>query len=334
MNYSVIIPHYNIPSLLKRCIDSIPIRNDVEIIIVDDKSDDCHKPQLHDIAESRPNIKLIELTENRGGGHARNKGLEATTGKWVLFADSDDYFNYCIRDIMDEYINCDADIIFFKLTTSNCYTYEFSPRSTLETNKYVDALIENKSDAVDNIRYLHGVPYAKLIRRRLVNNHNIKFDNTRMADDTTFAYLTGYHATNIKGDKRTVYNVTVRDGSVSRQKSLRHRFDIIDVLGRGTIFSRSNGKCYFENYLAANLYLFIRERDYADYNTAIGNLEKMGLEQRCTENIIINEMGKYSLKSILSCALFMPSLRLRLKSLCSLFTNALPYHVKKKLHKI
>ena len=39
-NYSIIIPHRNIPQLLQRCIDSIPSRDDLQIIIVDDNSDD------------------------------------------------------------------------------------------------------------------------------------------------------------------------------------------------------------------------------------------------------------------------------------------------------
>lgn len=37
--YSIIIPHYNIPELLQRCLDSIPERDDVQVIVVDDNSD-------------------------------------------------------------------------------------------------------------------------------------------------------------------------------------------------------------------------------------------------------------------------------------------------------
>ena len=39
INYSIIIPHKNIPQLLQRCLDSIPIRDDVQVIVVDDNSD-------------------------------------------------------------------------------------------------------------------------------------------------------------------------------------------------------------------------------------------------------------------------------------------------------
>ena len=39
INYSIIIPHRNIPLLLRRCLDSIPRRMDIQIIVVDDNSD-------------------------------------------------------------------------------------------------------------------------------------------------------------------------------------------------------------------------------------------------------------------------------------------------------
>ena len=39
INYSVIIPHKNIPKLLQRCLDSIPVRDDLQVIVVDDNSD-------------------------------------------------------------------------------------------------------------------------------------------------------------------------------------------------------------------------------------------------------------------------------------------------------
>lgn len=318
---------------MKRCIDSIPDREDIEIIVIDDRSDECHKPALRAIAESRQNIRLIELAENRGGGYARNEGLKVASGKWVLFADSDDYFNYCIRDVLDEYLNSEHDIIFFKVTTSDCYTYEFSPRSTLETNKYIDAFIKSSTNSNDNLRYLHGVPYAKLIRRNLIEDNKIRFDCTRMADDTTFAYLAGHYAKNITADPKAIYCVTMRNGSVSQQRTIRQQLDIIDVLGRSVLFMRKIGKPFFENYLGANLYVFIRNKDYENYAKALMNLEKLGLDKSTAEDILITEMGKYSIKSISFCAMFMPSMKMKAKSLSRIFTHAVPYHIKKKLHK-
>ena len=112
-NYSIIIPHKNIPKLLQRCLDSIPRREDVQIIIVDDNSDPDivnfeQFPGLND-----PFIEVVFTKDGKGAGYARNVGLTKAAGKWLLFADADDFFNYCINDILDEYVDSDADIIYF-----------------------------------------------------------------------------------------------------------------------------------------------------------------------------------------------------------------------------
>ena len=56
-NYSFIIPHKNCPDLLQRCVDSIPERDDVQVIVVDDNSDNEKKPAL----KERKNLQVIPL---------------------------------------------------------------------------------------------------------------------------------------------------------------------------------------------------------------------------------------------------------------------------------
>lgn len=67
-NYSIIIPHKDIPELLQRCLNSIPQREDIEVIIIDDGSKAV--PVL-----TREDAELVALSENGGAGHARNIGL-------------------------------------------------------------------------------------------------------------------------------------------------------------------------------------------------------------------------------------------------------------------
>ena len=73
MNYSIIIPHKNTPDLLKRCINSIPVRKDLEIIIVDDNSsekfvDFDNFPGLH-----RENTTVIFNKEGKGAGNEHQR---------------------------------------------------------------------------------------------------------------------------------------------------------------------------------------------------------------------------------------------------------------------
>ena len=82
-NYSFIIPHKNCPDLLQRCVDSIPERDDVQVIVVDDNSDDGKKPSLKN--HKNLQVILLDATQSKGAGRARNVGLEHAEGKWLLF---------------------------------------------------------------------------------------------------------------------------------------------------------------------------------------------------------------------------------------------------------
>lgn len=90
---SVIIPVYNVPSpVIDRCIKSICMQSysDLEIILVDDGSDEQYLNYLDALASDDSRIKLIRQS-NQGVSAARNTGLRCAAGEWVLFVDADDW---------------------------------------------------------------------------------------------------------------------------------------------------------------------------------------------------------------------------------------------------
>lgn len=88
---SVIIPVYNREDHLKLCLENLSVQdisaNQYEIIVVDDHSSD----QSASVASTFPNVTLVTLTgdDDRGPSHARNRGLNVSTGEIVIFIDSD-----------------------------------------------------------------------------------------------------------------------------------------------------------------------------------------------------------------------------------------------------
>ena len=85
INYTVIIPHYNIPDLLRRCLKSIPCREDVQVVVVDDRSSDENLIILKEMERGFSNVQFVYLEKNQGGGNARNVGLQYAIGTYVFF---------------------------------------------------------------------------------------------------------------------------------------------------------------------------------------------------------------------------------------------------------
>lgn len=89
---SIVIPVYNVEKYLHECIESILSQSytDFEIILVDDGSTDS-SGEICDSYANNPKVKVIHK-QNAGLGLARNTGMEAASGKYVTFIDSDDYW--------------------------------------------------------------------------------------------------------------------------------------------------------------------------------------------------------------------------------------------------
>ena len=92
MRLTVVVPVYNVETTLVRCLDSILSQNveDLELILVNDGSTDTSAEIAAGYAERYPCVALISQT-NAGLSAARNTGIDAATGDFVTFVDSDDY---------------------------------------------------------------------------------------------------------------------------------------------------------------------------------------------------------------------------------------------------
>ena len=94
MYFSIIVPVYNVEKYLRECIDSILCQTftDFELILVDDGSKDESGKICDEYAEKDNRIKVIHK-ENGGQSTARNCGVKESSGKYIVFLDSDDFIS-------------------------------------------------------------------------------------------------------------------------------------------------------------------------------------------------------------------------------------------------
>lgn len=109
---SVIIPVYNTEEFIDICLNSLYDQSykNLEIIIINDGSNEACTQHLKQSAERDDRIKLLSLKENKGVGYARNLGVKNATGDYIYFLDSDDYIPSETLSLLVKYID-DNDII-------------------------------------------------------------------------------------------------------------------------------------------------------------------------------------------------------------------------------
>lgn len=219
MDISIIVPHKNSTALLERLLLSIPDTKKTEIIIVDDQSEKEEKEKLKSFI-SKYKIKFYE-NEGRYAGGARNTGLKYATGKWIMFADADDYFTIDVRCLIEQYLNSDYDIVFFNVISKYSATGEDAYRAA-----HVQSLIQKASSKndLDVLRCCYTAPWGKMIKRQLVQENDIRFDEVIAGNDMMFSVLCGIKAKSIGYEKNPIYCVTVTWGSITTTLT-RDRFD-------------------------------------------------------------------------------------------------------------
>ena len=222
---------------------SIPVSEDIQVIVVDDNSTDADTyleryPEL-----SRPYLEFIRTKTGGGAGYARNVGLEHAKGKWILFADADDFYVDDMYDIICSYLDSEADVIYFKNKAVLSDNTSIKADRSSYVNKNIDQYLTDSDEWP--MRAKMYAPWGKMIRRNLIVKNDIRFDETTYNNDVYFSLLTGYYSKIIEVVTRVLYVVTCRPDSLSadfcsKPGELKQR---TEVTFRCDKFMLQNGVC-------------------------------------------------------------------------------------------
>ena len=211
--FSIIIPHKDIPDLLMLCLRSIPVSEDIQVIVADDNSvgADTYLERYSEL--SRPYLEFVRTTKGGGAGYARNVGLEHAKGKWILFADADDFFVDDMSEIIYSLVDSEADVIYFKNKAVLSDNISIRANRSSYVNRRIDQYLVNGDEWP--IRAKMYVPWGKMIKRSLIVKNNIRFDELMYSNDVYFSLLTGYYSKKIEVVTRVLYVVTARSNSLA-----------------------------------------------------------------------------------------------------------------------
>ena len=239
IKYSIIIPHKNCPELLSRCLKSIPYTDEIEVIVVDDNSNDL--AELKCLQDSCPdNVRIVYTKEGKGAGYARNVGLSHAKGTWVIFADADDYFTEDAFSIFDSYADSNNGIVYFPHKSVYSETLEACERYSIRNSLILRYDCQKNERNKRELKYHDVVPWAKMFKRSVITDNLIKFDEVPASNDVMFVVKAALRSENIAVSKIPCYVLTYRKGSITRVVNKNNNFSRFKVSLRYNRFLEEN----------------------------------------------------------------------------------------------
>ena len=188
---SVVVPVYNAVSYLSEMLVSLSaqtLRN-IEIICVDDGSTDGSAAILAEFAVRDPRIKIV-TQENSGGAIARNRGIEEAKGRWLFFADADDF---CRPDMLAEMVvegeTTSSEVVVAGRITINCRQFGYCCESIVpESYLRHEQPVNCQTDGINVFSGIGFAPWNKLYRREFVLRRGVRFHQIPSCDDVFFVF--------------------------------------------------------------------------------------------------------------------------------------------------
>lgn len=208
---SVIVPVYNSVDTIVRCAASLvnQTMENIEVIFVDDCSTDESLDLLHQIRQQFPEkVRLLQTKRNSGPGGARNIGLDAATGDYVGFVDSDDFVDGTMYEkLYKAAVEAQADVVDCGFADESLGSYIFSvnPECTGDLDDEKRCRLISKE----------GYIWCKIFRRDLIEKNKLRFRESALMEDTDFIMCVWALASKVAVVPEVLYQHTDNQVSVT-----------------------------------------------------------------------------------------------------------------------
>lgn len=223
MKFSIIVPVYNVEAYLDNCLASLQAQDfaDFEVICVNDGSTDRGREILSKWESRFPQMKVIDR-ENGGLSAARNTGLAAATGDYVVFVDSDDWVEPTMLNQLAEEANGEDMICFACRRTDNNAHDTLHPEQSGGWEYYNRHALEHRE-----------VPFVcvwqRCYRREFLLENKLCFREGILHEDNEFTPRACMKTESIKVIPDVLYNYRVRPGSIMTTRGMRSKESLITI---------------------------------------------------------------------------------------------------------
>ena len=306
--FSIIMPVYNVEKYIDQSVNSILSQNytNYELILVNDGSRDSSAKICDEFSNNNEKIVVIHK-ENGGLSDARNKGLLQAKGKYIIFIDSDDFWdnNDALKEINAIIDEKNPDVVTWR------YKKYFE-----DTKQYTDSVgYDYVASSFDAKTFIDSQNYnvsacCKAVKRELIAKNELLFAYNELSEDIEWSAEILALTENISASNLSFYVYRQRAGSISHSISKKNIVDLkkhivkIDELCQK---AEDNKKVVLSYYLAQEYTnLIVTMSVYADFDEEINWVKenKYILNYACSKRsrilkLMINGLGvKLSIKII------------------------------------
>jgi glycosyltransferase involved in cell wall biosynthesis len=301
IKYSFIVPVYNTEKYLKKCLDSLVNQTykDFEIIVVNDGSTDKSSNIISKYQKKYKNIIVIDK-ENEGLSMARNRGVQKSSGKYIIFVDSDDYVSNKLLEEVDKKID-DSDILRFQIATED--------EEYTKINEYHEEGFESMC-GYDAFKYLSSYHFVEpawcyVIRKNYYIENKFSFKKGVNHEDFGLIPYVIYKARKVKSIDFIGYYYIQRNGSIMNnndyKKTVKKAFDMIEQYKTMRLFAKNinrknNLDDYFLSYISNSVIVKARELKKDEKKVYINELKKLNVFDGVLVNTRIRRFKKYLMK--------------------------------------
>lgn len=187
---SVIVPVFNMEGSLEKCIGSIlnQTYKHLEVILVDDGSQDRSYQVCKTLCLKDSRVRCFH-TDNFGAGHARNYGIDRSTGSYLYFPDADDDIKENALEILVELAtNTSSDIVVFGYDIIDKKGNVVFEKNYQKACVDADDLRNDYSECMgkDDVWSIQGAPWNKFFSASLIKDNNVRFPDLRRHQDEVF----------------------------------------------------------------------------------------------------------------------------------------------------
>lgn len=274
---SIIIPIYNGEKTINKCLDSIINQNlnDIEIILVNDGSNDNTEKICNEYKKKYNYIKLINQ-KNSGVSAARNKGLEKSVGKYITFVDSDDFIsNYYHKNMIHHMEEKESDII---ISGMNKVIIDLN--GNISKDKHVvNPMDLNKEEfcklffELNKNNMLMG-PCNKLYKSEIAKK--IRFDEERISAEDYIYNLNYYiYCNKVSIVEEYGYNYVKNNNSITN--TLDNKYSEIYEINNSLEYRELTTNLYLQNGISKDkINEYYKSRDYIWFYYMVMNILNYG----------------------------------------------------------